>query len=102
MTLVQLIRTFRQVAEAKVFQFMGRLKHQPLIPVLCYHSVDETGALGSARPEEFRSQMRYLKEKGYKTAALSDLVRILAMQNQRPRQKNYLMNYLRNINGAPE
>lgn len=43
------------------------------IPVLMYHSVEESGDIHSVSPEKFEKQMKLLFKKDYKTITLSDL-----------------------------
>ena len=47
------------------------------IPILTYHSIDESGSVISTRPGVFRRQMKLLSETGWKVVALNDLVRML-------------------------
>ena len=44
------------------------------IPILTYHSIDESGSVISTKPEVFRKQMKGLSEAGYEVVALSHLV----------------------------
>lgn len=44
------------------------------VPVLCYHSLDETGSVISTAPGVFRVQMRALSDWGYQGIRLSDLL----------------------------
>jgi peptidoglycan/xylan/chitin deacetylase (PgdA/CDA1 family) len=42
------------------------------VPIFAYHRVEEKTDLYSMPPEDFKKQMAYLKEKGYKTLKLGD------------------------------
>lgn len=44
------------------------------VPVLTYHSIDESGSILSTPPKTFRSQMRALASMGYCAVALRDLL----------------------------
>lgn len=44
------------------------------IPILTYHSIDESGSVISTAPETFRRQMKFLKENDYKIVSLQKLV----------------------------
>ena len=44
------------------------------IPILTYHSIDESGSVISTKPEVFRKQMKGLSEAGYEPVALNHLV----------------------------
>ncbi|MGH9947875.1 MAG: polysaccharide deacetylase family protein, partial [Pyrinomonadaceae bacterium] len=47
------------------------------IPILTYHSIDESGSVISTAPETFRRQMKYLSETNWNVVSLKDLVRSL-------------------------
>lgn len=44
------------------------------VPVITYHSIDESGSVISTSPEVFRRQMEFLSGAGYRTITLSELV----------------------------
>ncbi len=44
------------------------------VPVLTYHSIDESGSVISTAPEIFRRQMRFLSENKYRAVSLGELV----------------------------
>lgn len=44
------------------------------VPVIVYHSVDESNSCISIRPSEFKRQMEFIKENGYNTLTVSELV----------------------------
>jgi peptidoglycan/xylan/chitin deacetylase (PgdA/CDA1 family) len=44
------------------------------IPILTYHSIDDSGSVISTKPEVFRKQMKGLSETGYDGVALNHLV----------------------------
>ncbi len=43
------------------------------IPVLTYHSLDDTGSVISTSPVVFRDQMMLLRERGFRAVSLADL-----------------------------
>jgi peptidoglycan/xylan/chitin deacetylase (PgdA/CDA1 family) len=47
------------------------------IPILTYHSIDESGSVISTSPGMFRRQMTFLKENGFRTITLSEFVAIV-------------------------
>jgi peptidoglycan/xylan/chitin deacetylase (PgdA/CDA1 family) len=47
------------------------------VPILTYHSIDDSGSVISTSRETFRRQMRHLSETGYRTISLRDLARDL-------------------------
>jgi peptidoglycan/xylan/chitin deacetylase (PgdA/CDA1 family) len=47
------------------------------VPILTYHSIDDSGSVISTSRETFRRQMRRLSETGYRTISLKDLARDL-------------------------
>jgi len=51
---------------------LGRLFSRYRIPVLLYHSVDDSGSVISISPQEFKAQMRYLRRSGYETISLNE------------------------------
>lgn len=48
------------------------------VPVLMYHHVSPNPGLVTVSPENFRAQMRYLAENGWRTLGLDELARFLA------------------------
>lgn len=54
------------------------------VPILTYHSVDDSGSPISVRLGTFDRQMRYLKGKGYSSLALSDAVRLVRRGEELP------------------
>lgn len=44
------------------------------IPILTYHSIDDSGSIISVSPAKFRRQMELLKEVAYKTISLKEIV----------------------------
>jgi peptidoglycan/xylan/chitin deacetylase (PgdA/CDA1 family) len=47
------------------------------IPILTYHSIDDSGSVISTSPEKFISQMQTLKDRGYEVIPLENLVKSL-------------------------
>ena len=48
------------------------------LPILTYHSIDDSGSVISTAPEVFRRQMKFLSEASYKVVSLDKLVNALA------------------------
>lgn len=48
------------------------------LPILTYHSIDESGSVISIAPSLFRQQMAFLAAHGFRTLTLSEAVRYLA------------------------
>lgn len=51
------------------------------IPILTYHSIDDSGSSISVTPSLFKRQMRYMKERGYRTITLSQFVDHAILRN---------------------
>jgi peptidoglycan/xylan/chitin deacetylase (PgdA/CDA1 family) len=49
---------------------IGALSARRRIPILLYHSVDDSGSVISMTPTEFKEHMKYLKAKEYQTISL--------------------------------
>ena len=60
-----------------ILYLLGSLYRSKGIPVLLYHSIDDSGSLLSISPNLFRKQMTYLKKRGYQTISLDSLCDIL-------------------------
>src|SRR5262245_52155952 len=57
------------------------------IPILSYHSIDESGSVISTRPERFARQMGWLAEHGYQSMTVSELLAMYgAGQRARPQK----------------
>jgi len=63
------------------------------IPVLAYHSVDNSGSIISIRPIEFNRQMEYLKYNGYRTISLLEFVEYLQTNDARPVSKTVALTF---------
>ena len=48
---------------------------QSEIPILTYHSVDNSGSVISITPVQFREQMMYLRRRGYQTMTLQNMLK---------------------------
>lgn len=51
------------------------------VPILTYHSLDESGSVISTTPNVFRQQMKFLSENGYKVVSLNSLISSLQENN---------------------
>lgn len=62
---------------SSILVIVGNNYSKAAIPVLLYHSVDNSGSVISIKPTEFYEQMKYLKYAGYRTASLTEFVQSL-------------------------
>lgn len=53
------------------------MRPAPRLPIIAYHSIDDFGTSISVSPEDFRRQMRWFADRGWRTPALSDAVRLV-------------------------
>lgn len=53
---------------------LNRFLPQRGVPILLYHSLDESGSLISTHPENFQWQMHYLHQRGWRTLRLDELL----------------------------
>lgn len=56
------------------------------LPILTYHSFDDTGSVVSTAPSVFERQMACLFQQGYRTLSLSEAVRLLREQQPFPKK----------------
>jgi len=47
------------------------------LPLLTYHSIDDSGSIVSTRPAAFRQQMKFLSSQSFRSIRLSELVELL-------------------------
>ena len=45
------------------------------VPILAYHSLDESGSVISLSPSAFRGQIQFLRRKGYRLLSLAEYAR---------------------------
>lgn len=72
--------TLRSIAKRLFFfglNFLYPTGRESICPILLYHSVDDSGALPALSPSCFFSQMKYLKDQGYRTLTLSEYCQAL-------------------------
>lgn len=77
------------------------IQFQGFVPVLMYHALgEEIGVNTVVHPEEFREQLTYLKNQGYTTISLYDLVQAVYQKHKLPEKPilitfddGYLDNY---------
>ena len=62
---------------------MERSKKQA-IPILTYHSIDDSGSVVSVSVANFNKQMRYIRKKGYKTYCLLEMVNCIKRGDKLP------------------
>lgn len=63
---------------------IGAILPKRRAPIIVYHSVDDSGSCISVRPSEFEMHMRYIKESGYKTLTLTEMVNIWKQKIKEP------------------
>ncbi len=52
---------------------MNTKEVQYKIPILTYHSIDNSGSVISTTPERFRSQMQYLSDSSFNVISLNEI-----------------------------
>ena len=62
------------------------------VPILAYHSIDERGTPISIRPDAFRAQLSYLRERGFKSLSLADWLAGFA-QERAPDAKSVVITF---------
>lgn len=60
------------------------VKQKIRLPIITYHSIDESGSVISTRPEVFRRQMEFLSDKGYRAVSLGQMVAELTENSSPP------------------
>jgi peptidoglycan/xylan/chitin deacetylase (PgdA/CDA1 family) len=63
---------------SSILVLLGLIRRNNRIPVLLYHSVDETGSVISISPAKFRNQMEYLWSNKYRTIPLLEYLECLS------------------------
>jgi peptidoglycan/xylan/chitin deacetylase (PgdA/CDA1 family) len=56
----------------------------PGVPILCYHSIDDSQSLMSVSPSLFSAQMQFLAHNGYRTIPLSELCKAVSKRRSLP------------------
>lgn len=74
MPLTQLTRESVKFAVYGCLGELGRRLRTPTTPIITYHSIDELHSTMSVTPTAFRQQMSFLKQHGFSSLTLSDLV----------------------------
>lgn len=69
----KLKRLFRQTIMLGLYG-VGTILPTRKVPMIIYHSVDESGSCISIKPSDFESHMKLLKESGYRTITMSEMV----------------------------
>lgn len=69
-----------------------RVTQKVKVPILTYHSIDESGSVISTAPEVFRRQMRYLSENGYQAVTLNEFIGSLS-ENKTPFLKTVVLTF---------
>jgi len=65
----------------------GKIHPNVKIPILLYHSIDNSGSSISITPKEFKTHMEYLKYNGYQTISLLQFVEWLYVDSNSPTKK---------------
>lgn len=64
-----------------IFSFIGFVRHKYVVPIIMYHSINPDNQGGKSllvvTPENFRRQMRFLKEHRYNVISLEEAVRFI-------------------------
>ena len=77
---------------SSILVLVGHIYPKNSIPVLVYHSVDNSQSVISITPREFRAQMEYLKYSGYETISLQSFVGCLKT-NVKSSQKSVVITF---------
>ena len=72
---------------------MGRIISCSGIPVLLYHSVDDSGSVISITPADFTCHMYFLRNHGYKAISLKEFVRRVAYGRNRLSEKMFVLTF---------
>ncbi len=56
------------------------------VPILTYHSIDDSGSIISTSPDKFRSQMRHLRDKHFNVISLKEVVTNIRKKSPLPRR----------------
>lgn len=80
------LRFMAKAALVRSFDLAGRLREWSGVPILCYHSIDDSGSLLSISPRLFAAQLEYLREQGYRTMPLKQLCDQLEQGRPLPRK----------------
>jgi peptidoglycan/xylan/chitin deacetylase (PgdA/CDA1 family) len=67
-----------------LFDLIGHMYRARGVPILCYHSIDNSGSILSTSEVLFQRQMNYLKMRGYRTMPLQKLCRALIERGPLP------------------
>lgn len=81
------IEPLRRLAKTAVIRSLGALGQRKIpagVPILCYHSIDDSGSFVSTSEKLFRRQMDYLTARGYRTMRLADLCDDMRLGNPLP------------------
>ena len=57
-----------------MFQSFGYKGHENKIPILTYHSIDNSGSVISTSPEKFQSQMQFLSDTSFNVISLEKII----------------------------
>lgn len=79
-------------ATSSLLALIGRHKSPKRIPVLLYHSIDNSGSVISITPTEFKAHMKYLKNNGYQTLSLIKFVKYISM-SEKPQTKSVIITF---------
>jgi len=88
-------RTTKELFKYLVFSgsaVLGQWIGEKSVPILTYHSLDESGSTISVIPSAFREQMHYLKSHGFETITLLDFVERLKTGKLFP-EKSFILTF---------
>ena len=74
------------------FHLDMKINQKVNVPILTYHSIDESGSVISTSPETFRRQMKFLSENSYKVITLNNLINALG-EKRPPLLKTVALNF---------
>lgn len=80
------LRGVTKAAFIRILDLAGVVYEARGIPILCFHSIDNSGSLLSISPKLFAAQMAYLNRRGYHTLALRELCSLLEAGAKLPRK----------------
>jgi Predicted xylanase/chitin deacetylase len=62
------------------------------IPILTYHSLDESRSVVSTSPSAFKKQMKYLWERSYKTLSVAEVINLIRKREPFP-EKTFVITF---------
>ena len=78
------LKTSIRAGSLSILASLGNFYRAGGVPILTYHSIDDSGTVLSTPPSLFERQMRFLKEEGYRVISLRDMVGHLRARTEPP------------------